>query len=149
LSVNNTITALPTSTTGSTIVSNTISGLLLLAATDTINTADDTTLGLSIAAVISGGFGITKGGAGTLTLNAAAADTYTGTTTVNTGTLLLGDSGGVAVPGSLLVGDSLGGQGANKADVVRLLASNQISSNAGVTIADSGLLDLSGFNNTI
>ena len=94
-------------------------------------------------------FGITKGGAGTLILNGTAANLYTGTTTVNTGTLLLNDSGGVAISGNLSVGDHLGGQGVTKADVVRLLASNQILPAGTVTIDASGLLDLNGFNNTI
>src|ERR1019366_103480 len=151
LSTNNTITALATSTTGSTIASNTISGNLALGANTTINTAadDGATLGLNISAPISGAFALTKVGAGTLTLNAAAANTYTGTTTVNTGTLQLGDTGGVAIPGALTVGDSLGGQGASKADVVTFLASNQIQQTAAVIVANSGLLNLNGFNNTI
>src|SRR5262249_4839839 len=81
LNVGGTITALPTSTTGSAVVSNTISGLLNLTANTTINTADNgTTPGLNISAPISGGnFTLTKGGAGTLTLNAPSANTYTGT----------------------------------------------------------------------
>ena len=78
-----------------------------------------------------------------MTLNGIAANTFTGLTTVNTGTLLLNDSGGAAISGNLTVGDSLGGQGATKADVVRLLASNQIATTAAVTVNSSGLLDLS------
>ncbi len=133
------------------MVTSTLNGNLALAANVTINTADDgTTPGLTISAPISGAFTLTKGGAGTLTFNSTtAANSYTGTTTVNSGTLLLGDTGGVAVPGNLVVGDSLGGQGSNKADVVRLLVSNQIQPTAAVSITDSGLLDLNGFNNTI
>ncbi len=151
LSVNNTITGLPSSTSGSTVVTSTLNGNLLLAATDTINTADDGSIaGLSIPRDhLAEPFGIHQGRCRHLTRNAAAANTYTGTTTVNAGTLQLGNTGGVAVPGNLVVGDSLGGQGANKADVVRLLASNQIQPTAAVNITNSGLLDLNGFNNTI
>ncbi len=123
------------------------SGLLTLGATDTINTADANGIfGLSIPVPITGAFGITKGGNGTLNLDGTVANIYTGTTTVNTGTLLLNDTGGVAVSGALTVGDSLGGQGSNKADVVTLLASNQIQPTAAVIINNSGLLDLNGFN---
>src|SRR5262249_13806785 len=57
--------------------------------------------------------------------------------------------GGVAVPGNLTIGNFLGGSGANKGQVVRLLAGQQIGSSATVTINNSGLLDLNGNNNTI
>ena len=120
LQTNSTITGLAASTIGTTVVPGTIKGNLLLTGNPTtINTADsNTTQGLNISALISGSVGVTKGGAGTLQLNGSAANTYTGTTTVNTGTLLLNDTGGVAVPGTLVIGDFLGGSGANKADVV-------------------------------
>ena len=55
-------------------------------------TASGTTFGLDVDAVISsasGAFGITKMGAGTVNFEGTAANTYTGTTTVNEGTLLL------------------------------------------------------------
>src|SRR5262249_20759954 len=79
LQTNNTITGLATSTTGDTVAGGTITGNLLLAASTTINVADSgTNPGLTISAPISSGAGVnlTKGGAGTLTLNAAAANTY-------------------------------------------------------------------------
>src|SRR5262249_20581890 len=46
-------------------------------------------------------------------------------------------------------GDGLGGSGAAKPDVVRLLRSNQIATTAAVTVNNSGLLDLNGNSNTI
>ena len=55
----------------------------------------------------------------------------------------------MAVPANLVVGDTLGGQGAAKADVVQFQANNQIQPTAAVTIFASGLLNLNGFNNTI
>ena len=150
LQTNNTITGIATSTIGSTIATGSINGKLALAANTTINTADSgAAMGLAIPALISGAFALTKGGAGTLLLNGNVSNTFTGTTTVNTGTLLLNDSGGVAVPGNLVVGDLLGGQGSNKADVVRLLASNQIVQTSALTINNAGLLDFNGNSNTI
>ena len=149
LVVSNTITGVASSTP------STISGgVLTLAANTTINTADSgTTPGLAISAVIAntaGSFTLTKGGDGTLLLNAPFANSYSGnqtvTTLVNTGTLLLGDTGGPAINGSssLIVGDGLGGQGANKVDVVRVLNQPQT-----ITVANGttgGTFTLS-FNN--
>src|SRR5205085_8919816 len=49
------------------------------------------------------------------------------TTTVNAGTLLLDDNGGVAIPSAnVVIGDFLGGSGVNKADVLRLLLPVQL-----------------------
>ena len=142
LSPDNTITGLANG------VSSSISGLLALTANQTINTMDvGGTPALSLAAVISGAFSLTKADPGTLTLS--GSNTYTGTTTVNGGTLALANTSGTAVPGNLVIGDTLGGQNASKADVVRLLASNQIATTSAVTINASGLLDLNGNTNTI
>jgi autotransporter-associated beta strand protein len=58
---------------------------------------------------------------------------------VNAGTLLLGNTAGVAIPGALLVGDGVGG---SNADVVRWTAPNQVANTAAVTVNSSGLLDL-------
>ncbi|MFO0909074.1 MAG: autotransporter-associated beta strand repeat-containing protein [Isosphaeraceae bacterium] len=85
------------------------------------------------------GVGLTKAGTGTLQLGGDSANSYTGATTVNAGTLLLNKSAGVAVPGSLVIGDGVGG---TSSDVVRWLAGNQLASTSPVTVAASGLLDL-------
>ena len=115
--------------------------------------------GLTIPAVISsalGAFGINKQGAGTVVFDSTAANTYTGTTTVNEGTLLLSGTGsGTAaemVPGNLIIGDGAGGQGLNKVDIVKVTASNEIGTTAApvaVTVNSSGVLNLNNFNNTI
>src|SRR5262249_28243158 len=150
LNVGATVTGIATSTTGATVATATIPGNLNLTAATTVNVADSgTTPGLAIPALISGAQALTKGGAGTLVLNGTVSNTYTGVTTVNAGTLLLRNTGGLAIPGNVAIGDGLGGTGAAKGDVVRLLANNQIGVSAAVTIQNSGLLDLNGFSNTI
>src|SRR5207245_1675025 len=56
-----------------------------------------------INAVIAGvNVGLTKAGAGQLELTGTQANTYTGPTTVNAGTLRLNVTGGGAVPGTLV-----------------------------------------------
>ncbi|MDB6059320.1 MAG: autotransporter-associated beta strand repeat protein, partial [Verrucomicrobiales bacterium] len=100
----------------------------------------------TVSGIISGTGALTKTGGGTLQLSGTSANTYSGLTTVTSGTLLLAKTGGVnAVAGGLTIGDGVGGA---SADVVRLGAADQISTSA-VTISGSGLLDLNGFNETI
>src|SRR5205807_1951701 len=80
---------------------------------------------------------INKAGAGTLLLNGTLANTYSGTNTVTvagtsvnnvgtyvlSGTLLLADTGGVAVPSTtVVVGDGLAGTGTTKGATLRYLA---------------------------
>jgi fibronectin-binding autotransporter adhesin len=87
------------------------------------------------------GRGITKLGAGTLQFVGASANTYTGTTAVHEGTLILAKSSGVnAVAGNLTVGNGAG------TDTVRLGASNQIPNTTVVTVNSSGVLDINGFS---
>lgn len=82
----------------------------------TVQLAADSTVGgigdLTIEPVISGSYGLTKAGTNTLTL--AGANTYSGNTTVGTGTLLaINTSGSATGKGSVLVqsGAALGGTG--------------------------------------
>jgi fibronectin-binding autotransporter adhesin len=76
------------STTGYTLSSGT---LTLNGLTPTVNTASDVTA--TISSVIAGTAGMKKDGLGTLTLS--GGNTYTGATTVNTGTLRIGNGTGV------------------------------------------------------
>ncbi|MCI0333395.1 MAG: autotransporter-associated beta strand repeat-containing protein [Planctomycetes bacterium] len=94
------------------------------------------------------GLFIVKNGTGTLTFSGGSANTYTGNTTVNAGTLLLSKTAGVnAIAGNVVTaGDGIGGV---DGDVLRLGASDQIVNGAGVTVNSSGLFDLSGFSETI
>ncbi len=99
------------------------------------------------SAIVNGGTAqtgtIIKSGTGTLTFSGGAANTYTGTTIVNAGTLLLAKSGVNAIVGSLVVGDAAG------TDTVRLLASDQIGGLSVVTINSAGVLDLNNFSDTV
>ena len=85
-----TTAALATVTPGSAIsvtsfanANNTISANLALAANQTWNIASG--MNLAVSGIVSGPFGLTKGEAGTLALS--AANTYSGGTTISTGTL--------------------------------------------------------------
>ena len=99
----------------------------------------------SYAGVISGAGAVAVDG-GTLTLAGTAANTYSGTTTVNGGTLDLNKTAGQnAVSGALVIGNGSGSA------TTRLLASNQISDTAAVTLASGGTptLNLNGFAETV
>ncbi|HEY5311373.1 MAG TPA: autotransporter-associated beta strand repeat-containing protein, partial [Pirellulales bacterium] len=110
---------------------------------------------LVISAAISDGNGIfnggiTKVGLGTMQFTGSTANTYTGTTTINEGTLELNKTPGVnALTGPLTVGEGSLGAGGADSQVVRLLASNQINGALAVTVNSTGLLDLNGFSDTI
>ncbi len=88
--------------------------------------------GLTISSSIadnSSAKGLTKSGSGTLTLSGTSANTYTGTTTVNAGTLVLDKSDNVnALAGDLVIGDGRG------IDTVRLDSNEQILDSASVSL---------------
>ena len=89
---------------------------------------------------------LTKNGPGTMQLEGGGtANTYTGATLVNEGTLVLNKTAGVnsIAAGPLTIGDGVGGA---KADKVILRQINQISDANDVTVASSGVLDLDTFN---
>ena len=84
-----------------------------------------TTAGTLSTAVISGMGNFVKDGAGTWNMF-GSSNTYTGSTTVNEGTLQMSVAGGTAVPGDLIIGDGVGGTGA---DVAFILSNEQIADN--------------------
>jgi autotransporter-associated beta strand protein len=97
----------------------------------------------TINGVISGPYGVTKIGAGRLTLAGSSANTYSGDTFVTAGTLALNKAGvNEAIPHSLQIGD-----GSTNATVL-LLANTQITGPT-VTILPTSEFDLNGFSETI
>ena len=92
--------------------------------------------------VISGsGTALTKSDAGTVTLSGTSANTFTGGVTVNQGTLELNKTAGVSATGT--------GNATVNAGTLKLLAANQISDTARVSVFGTGRFDLNGFNETI
>ena len=91
---------------------------------------------------------LVKNGTGIQTLSGPAGNTYTGLTLVNAGELDLNKAAGFnAIGGNLTIGDGIGG---SNADIVKLLASNQIIDSSAVLIhGTTGRLDLNNFNETI
>ncbi len=111
-------------------------------ARDATNTSD-----LTVSAVVAG-TSLVKQGAGVLTFTGTTANTYTGTTAINDGTLALNKTAGVNAlgAGAVTVGDGLGS--ASSANLV-LLASNQTSTAAAITLNADGRLALNNFSTSI
>jgi len=130
------------------IASGDAAGVLILSSnlvvSSAANTATFNTVGrINQAGVLSGNGNVIKRGAGVLSMEGTSTNTYWGSTTVNEGTLELRKSG-ISIPGSLYIGDDLGG---SRADVVRLFTTNCLNGN--VTVNSSGLLDLNGYTDGI
>jgi filamentous hemagglutinin family protein len=90
----------------------------------------------SISAILAGGGALTKTTGGTVTLSGVS--TYTGTTTVNAGTLRLGASGVINDLSSLVVNAGLFDIGAfNETVAGVLLAGGEITGTTGVLISNS------------
>ena len=96
---------------------------------------------LSVGGAIGGGYSLTKNGAGTLALS--GANTYSGATTVNGGTLLVNSPGSLASGSAVTVnGGTLGGSGIVSGTVSVavgcLLAPGGVNAIGTLTLANSG-----------
>ena len=125
----------------------TINPDIVLGATGTILATD----AINLAGVVSGtGFGFNKTGVGTLTLS--NANTYSGTTTLTTGTLAVGNKNALGAGTLRLSGGSLQATsaltGANAlANTVTLTANSTIGGSADLELA--GVFTNSGASNTL
>ena len=103
--------------------------------------------GTMLAGAITGSGSVVKAGIGSATFNGSASNTYTGTTTVNTGTLNLNKANpATAIAGPLVIGDGIGGP---NADVVNITFDNQISDTVPITVNSSGKLNFGTSTDTI
>ncbi len=99
---------------------------------------------------ISGAGGFTKIGSGSVTLGGTNANTYTGTTTVRDGTLLLDKETTEVIDGAmsgpLIIGED---ELPENTDVVRYLQCCQLPDDTDVLINAAGLMDLNGFGENV
>src|SRR5207249_1755081 len=98
--------------------------------------------------IISGTGNLVKTNVGTLRLDGAGHNTYSGFTRFDAGVLELDKfsifpsfTNFTAIPGDLTVGD---GNGLVGTDVLKLLADDQYANTSDVTVKNSGLMDLNG-----
>ena len=110
--------------------------------------------GTTISSAVTGSGGLVKSGTGTLTLGGTSANTYTGVTRLNEGTLVLGKSDGVAAiagDGNTATTDLFIGDGRG-VDILRLTANEQIADSVNAVLqggvvgnaANRAVLDLNG-----
>ena len=138
----------PSSVAGWTLTNNGAPGNILTLA-DTAPTITVNALGgtktATISAVVAGSAGLTKSGTGTLTLT--TANTYSGTTAINGGTLQIGNGSTSGTLGSGPVSIASGAALTIHRSNDYSLSATQIISGAGTLIKDgSGTLTLSGRN---
>ena len=137
--------ALPAATAGHTITLNEVYGSSILTTLTDGETAANSTLTINAANyLIQGGGGVVKSGAATNTLQLLGAHTYTGGTTLNTGTTVVDTlaNGGVA--------SSLGAASNAAANLVLNATSgdNPVLQYTGPTVSTDRLFTLSGTSST-
>jgi autotransporter-associated beta strand protein len=114
----------------------------------TVNQAGNLNFSGAIANSASKTVALTKTGAGNLTLDDTAANTFTGLTTVTGGTLTLSKSGVPAILGNVQIGDGVG------SDILQLGAQDQIADTSVLSFTagpsgSSAFFRINGFNETI
>ena len=122
---------------GGSLFTSSIRAFTLMAGGSTIETVGSTSA--TLGGIISGAGGLTKDGAGTLALT--GSNTFSGTTTVNAGTLKAGSAGAFAASKTLAVGSSgtfdLNGIG-QSFNVISGSGTIALNSNAGLTVGTDG-----------
>lgn len=109
---------------------------------------------LTISGVVTGTGGIAMNGSGRLRLAGEGANTYSGLSFLNGGTMELGrfvlrgatPVGTTAIPGDLVIGNGGSGVASN---TVTLLRDNQIANTSKVTVNSNGELRLSGNDDSV
>ncbi len=111
----------------------TISAPINLTANSVLSTTSTGQITLS-GAVGGANFGFNKTGTANVTLSGTTANTFTGVTTVTSGTLNLSKSANiVAVAGNITIGDGSG------TDTLRTTATNQIAATSALTFTSGGV----------
>jgi autotransporter-associated beta strand protein len=133
-------------TTGSLNPASTITGSA--GATLAFNRTNTITQGTDFASTLSGPYNVTQLGSGTLVFNAATS--YTGTTSINAGTLQIGSSGtaGSLSPSSAITGSTGGTLAFSRSDEITQGThfNSVIGGSINVAQIGSGTLTLSGAN---
>ncbi|HEX7313436.1 MAG TPA: Calx-beta domain-containing protein [Pyrinomonadaceae bacterium] len=136
-------------------------GVALGNATDNIINIDGTG-GVTISSVVSGASRkLTKGGAGSGVLTLSGANTYSGDTTINTGTLALSGSGSIANSPNIVIGGGATFDVANLTTALTLASGQGLratgttttgtintSATKGLTTASNSPLQFTAFNGT-
>ncbi len=113
----------------------------LVLASSNVTVYVDNNLTFYLNGVISGTGSLIKVGSGTLQFNGTLNNTYTGTTYINSGTLLMSRGTGQdgAVPGALVIGTATGSAGTA---IAKTISSSQIGNTSMVTVNSTGILDI-------
>lgn len=140
--------ALTFSTAGYTLTASAGGSLAMVGTTPTITTTADAT----INAPVSGTAGLTKAGAGKLTLG--GANTYTGNTSLTAGTLALASGASLASTSSLVLNGAatldLGGNSQSLASLTFGTSTSAFTStltNGSLSVSNANNLTIGGFNN--